>query len=103
VRAFDTAGQAVSLGVRMRLVRDDGAYTVRRGSLLTTAPGGDGVTQLEGQTTAGGGVGVVLTPCSSSTGSVADSFSLRADDEGRLDLAYAGVGLCVLELERLNS
>ena len=43
-------------------------------------------------------VRVELTPCDNADGSVVDSFTLRADENGRLDAAYAGPGLCVLRL-----
>jgi hypothetical protein len=101
LRVFDSAGQAVSTAVRLRVVSYDGASFVRRGTALTSAPVGDGVTRLQGQTAPGGGVVVSLTPCGSQTGTIVDRFGLRGDDDGSLDLLYARGGLCVLELERL--
>jgi hypothetical protein len=102
LRVFDSAGQAVSTAVRLRVVRYGGTSEVRRGSTLSSAPYDDGLTRLQGQTTPGGGVLVSLTPCTSQAGTIVDRFALRGEDDGSLDLVYAGAAMCVLELERLQ-
>ena len=102
LRVFDSAGQAVSTALRLRVVRYGGTSQVRRGATLSSAPFGDGVTRLEGQTTPRSGVVVSLTPCTSQAGTIVDRFGLRADDQGGLELVHAQGGLCVLELERLR-
>ena len=65
LRVFDSAGQAVSTALRLRVVRYGGTSEVRRGAALSSAPFGDGVTRLQGQTTPRSGVVVSLTPCAS--------------------------------------
>jgi hypothetical protein len=102
LRVFDTAGQAVSTAVRLRVVSYDWSTSVRRGADLSSVPVGDGVTRLQGETTPGGGVIVSLTPCTSQAGTITDRFALRGDDAGTLEMLYAQGDQCVLNLERLR-
>jgi hypothetical protein len=102
LRAFDSAGQAVSTAVRLRVVRYGGTSEVRRGATLSSAPFDDGLTRLQGQTTPGGGVLVSLTPCTSQAGTIVDRFGLRGEADGSLELVYAEKAMCVLELGRLQ-
>jgi Bacterial Ig domain/Bacterial Ig-like domain/Right handed beta helix region len=100
VRAFDAPGQAASAAVTVRVASGGrGEWSRRRRSAqLTSAPSDGGVTQLTGRTSSNGLVRVDLTPCDSADATVADRFTLRADEAGRLDAAYSGAGLCVLAL-----
>jgi hypothetical protein len=104
VRAFDAAGQAASAAATARV-----RHVAGRGSSLSWAPvlqatrltgvsNGDGVLHVTGRTAPNGVVRVSLTRCASSSPAVIDRFSLRADSEGRLDLAYRGSGACLLRL-----
>jgi hypothetical protein len=102
LRVFDSAGQAVSTALRLRVVRYGGTSEVRRGATLSSAPFDDGLTRLQGQTTPGGGVLVSLTPCTSQAGTIVDRFGLRGEADGSLDLLYAEKAMCVLELGRLQ-
>jgi hypothetical protein len=102
LRVFDTSGQAVSTAVRLRVVTYDGTSSVRRGADLSSAPVGEGVTRLQGDTTPGSGVLVSLTPCTSQAGTITDRFALLGDDAGSLDMLYAQGDQCVLELQRLQ-
>jgi hypothetical protein len=98
-RAFDAPGQAASAAITVRVVSDVSGWTrSSRWARLSSAAGAGGVTLLSGRTTSNRLVGVELTPCDSADGAVADSFDLRADDDGRLTAVYAGAGLCVLRL-----
>jgi Bacterial Ig domain/Bacterial Ig-like domain/Chondroitinase B len=101
VRAFDAAGQAGSSAITARVY--DGsrgrAWTASTsGTRLRSYDNGNGAIQLWGRTAANRTVRVGLTVCGDASGEVADRFDLTADDDGRLDLVYAGDGLCVLEL-----
>ena len=102
LRVFDSAGQAVSTAVRLRVVSYDGSSYVRRGADLSSVPVGEGVTRLQGETTPGSGVLVSLTPCTSQAGAITDRFALLGDAAGSLDMLYAQGDQCVLALERLQ-
>jgi Bacterial Ig domain/Right handed beta helix region len=98
VRAFDAAGQAASTAITVRAVSSDGWGRSRRWVKLSSVAKEGGVTQLTGRTAPNAVVRVDLTPCDSADGSILDTFTLRADENGRLDAAYAGAGACVLRL-----
>jgi hypothetical protein len=103
LRVFDSAGQAVSTALRLRVVRYGSASPeVRLGATLSSAPFADGLTRLQGQTTPGSGVMVSLTPCASQAGNPVDRFALRSESDGSLELVYARGAMCVLELGRLQ-
>jgi hypothetical protein len=98
VRAFDAAGQAASSARTVRL--SDSSYG-RRWSIgsteLTSDDNGNGAIHLSGRTSADG-ASVGLARCDDADGDVVDRFDMDADARGRLDLVYAGKGLCVVEL-----
>jgi hypothetical protein len=101
VRAFDAAGQAASAAVTARVYDGEYGLTWRTSSTttrLTSADNGDGAIHLFGRTYANRVVGVGLARCGDGGDYVVDRFDMTADDRGRLDLTYAGAGLCVLEL-----
>ena len=98
VRAFDGAGQAASTAITVRVPSASGWSGSRRWVKLSSLALDGGVTQLTGRTAPDAVVRVELTPCDNADGSLVDSFTLRADENGRLDAAYAGPGLCVLRL-----
>ncbi len=102
-RAFDAAGQSASSAETVRVSRYSRTSTRSSsgGWAELTSTAGDGVTRLSGQATRGTDVRVSLTPCSSSRGTVVDQFTLHADQNGRLDMTYAGANRCVLRLDPL--
>jgi Bacterial Ig domain/Bacterial Ig-like domain len=98
-RAFDGAGQATSSARTARIY--DGSSGLRWSpgrTELTSADNGAGAIHLSGRTGDDVTVSVGLARCDDAGGDVVDRFDLRADDSGRLDMTYAGAGLCVAEL-----
>jgi hypothetical protein len=104
VRAFDAAGQAASAALNARVYDGERGRTwgtARTAIEMRSADNGDGAIHLSGRTAPDRLVHVSLAPCSGAgSAEVSDQFDLRADDHGRLDLVYAGTGLCLLELRR---
>jgi Bacterial Ig domain len=99
VRAFDAAGQAASAALTARVTSTDSgsAWTASwTATRLASTDNGDGAIHLVGRTAPDRTVSVGMARCDE--GYVADRFSLQADGSGRLDLTYAGAGLCVFDL-----
>jgi Right handed beta helix region/Bacterial Ig domain len=100
-RAFDATGQAASSARTARVYDTSYGHRWSAGSTeLTSDDNGDGAIHLSGRTRPNVTVTVGLTRCDDVGGDVVDRFDLTADDDGRLDLVYAGRGLCVVELRR---
>jgi Bacterial Ig domain/Bacterial Ig-like domain len=104
VRAFDGAGQSASSAETIRVSRYSRTSTRSSsgGWAELSSTAGDGVTRLSGQAVRGSDVRVSLTPCGSSRGTVVDQFTLHADQNGRLEMTYAGANRCVLRLDPLT-
>jgi hypothetical protein len=102
VRAFDGSRQSTSAAVTVRVSRYSRTSQDATGWAELTSTASDGVTRLTGQTTRGSDVRVSLTPCGSSRGTVVDQFTLHADQNGHLDMTYAGSNRCVLRLDPLT-